>query len=305
MDFDATDFSIVSSLECDLSMSAAGVRLSLSTAAISKRIKRMEQAIGAAIFYRQGELKLTAAGMLLLELGKSVAKANANFTRDLELLKSDHGELRIVAIASLLIDDLPEVLDKVVKRYPNLKISLCEGSADTIINAVRNNSAEVGLIGTVRSIDGLIFNPYKRERLCLFGALNHPLAEIEPVMFSQARDYRFIGMAGSNLISRVMDDLAKSNFFEVKKSITVATLEVAAHMAAQSKLGVCLTIESVAARLQRAGIGKMIRILDESASMDIATCTRETAALTEPTLYFIAMLRAKFSERERQLSLAF
>ncbi|MBX9900033.1 MAG: LysR family transcriptional regulator [Burkholderiaceae bacterium] len=305
MEFDSTDFSIVASLECDLSMSAAGVRLSLSTAAISKRIKRMEQVIGAAIFYRHGELKLTAAGLLLHELGKNVAKVQSNFARDLELLKSDHGELRIIAIASLLIDDLPIVLKKVVKRYPNLKINLCEGSADSIINSVRNNSAEVGLIGTVRSIDGLNFNPYRRERLCLFGGVNHPLAEVEPVMFSQAKNYQFVGMAGSNLMARIMEDFAKNNLFEINKSLTAMSLEVAAHMAAQSAFGICLTIESVAMRLQSAGIGKMIRLLDESAFMDIATCTRETAALSEPTLYFIAMLREHFSEKDRQLSLPF
>lgn len=293
-DFDADDLRIIALLAAGMNMSTIGAKLGITSQRISQRIQRMEKICKTQLIYRTGGLRLTPAGLKLHAHAKRVEDSTKTFKADLAELASDHGQLRIIAISSLLIDDLPDVLDKVAKEYPHLRITLDEGAADKILKSVTDGTSDIGLIGMLRQIDGLAFAPYKRERICLLMNESHPLAERENLYFKEASSYPFIGMAETNLMSNIMNLAELRARVFVTRSIKVSSLEIAAQMACKSEFGICLTLESVASRHARANNGKLVLLSDAWASIEMTTCTREIATRSPATTYFISELKQRF-----------
>lgn len=292
-DFDADDLRIISHIAAGLNMSSVSKKLGITPQRVSQRISRMEKVCKTALVYKKGGLHLTQAGIKLLELAQNVEREVKTFKKNLAELQSDHGQLRIIAITSIIIDHVPDVLKSVLKEYPQLRVKLTHGTADQIIKAVETGAADVGIIGMARQVEGLVFTPYMREELYLLTDKEHALAAHDAINFVDAAPYPFIDLDSANIMSMIMNAAEMRTRTLLHRRLRVSCLEIAANYACAG-YGVALTLSSIAHRFQQNNLGKAIKVLDSWASVEIASCTKQVSRQSPAIRYFLSELEKQF-----------
>lgn len=115
----------------------ASNKLNISTQAISKNIKQLENILDTKLFFREKD------GMILTKSGNDlfkyidIALSSIDFGEKLTFQKNDlsSGEIIIGCPSHLTIFYLMDYVDKAKKNYPNLKIKLISGAnSEEMIN---------------------------------------------------------------------------------------------------------------------------------------------------------------------------
>ncbi len=296
-DFDANDLRIIYYIANGFRPASISKMLGISAARISQKLKRMEKLCGAQLIYRAGKAtKLTDAGNKLFELAANVERNVSKFKSDIASLKSSDGQLRIIATSSLLLDDLPDVLDDVIKKFPNIRIRLSDGTEEQVLKSVVDGTADVGLTSMPRTGEGVVVSAYKRERLCLLVSLTHPLAGSAPIYFKEASEYRFITLSSANIMATMLRLAQIRAGIVLYRSIKVTNLEIAAQFAVKGSFGITLTFENIAKRYVRDGGGCVVGLRDAWASLEVGTCTKDLTVRTAAQTHFLRRLKAKFSD---------
>jgi len=151
-DFSLTQLQAFSTVARQLSYVAAAEVLDYSEPAVHYQVRRLEEALGSALVVRSGRgLKLTPAGTRILPHCISILAEAAALRR----LTVSHEELGIVSLAGGRVTSaytLPDVIAQVNKHFPSLKIELTAYDRRSVVEAVRNGDADVGLSASLDQI---------------------------------------------------------------------------------------------------------------------------------------------------------
>ena len=134
----------------NLSYTLAARDLFISQPAVTKQVKALEDYWRLKLFSKKGSrVYLTEEGNTILEYAKRIFESE----KELELVVEDikvleRGTLRF-AVPLALISFLSFLIDKYKNKYPNIKIKMSEGSAQSIIQKLLNNETEIALISKV------------------------------------------------------------------------------------------------------------------------------------------------------------
>lgn len=293
-DFDADDLRIISYIASGLNMSETAKQLDIDASRVSQRVKEIERILGATIFFRygRGKFQLTKEGELLFEFAKEVDAASKKFNRGLALLKSDHGQLRIMA-PYVALEDASSVLESVVKKFQHVRITLRNSGDDKVLRMVDYGHCDVGLvIDAPEYYAGVAFDCYRSERICIFSGGRQAFAGInvyEPIKIEQVAKYPFISLdEAQSITSSIKSRVPNSN-----KLIRASCMESGALLAANN-LGSLLTIESLAQRYEREYGGQIIYLDEPWATVNFYICTREVSTRSPAQTLFIALLKSAF-----------
>ncbi|MFZ6801953.1 LysR substrate-binding domain-containing protein [Undibacterium sp. Di24W] len=290
-DLEAVDLKIISYIQEGLSIATIASRIGVTSPRITQRLNRMKEVCDDPLIYKQGSrYHLTDTGKALLEFSTEVADGWSKFKAKSAKIKSNDGQLRIIGVTSVLLEDAPTALDIVQKEYPHLLVKLIPGTAKEILHSVLHGQADIGLIGLLRSVNDLTFSHYKSEKLVLLVAGTHQLAQFDDIKFSQLERQTFIGMNHTNLMSDIMGAAMIRSGITPSFSMVAGDLESAANMATRSTFGIALTLESVGLRYAKLNNGKVIYLKEPWANIEMAACSRDRSTLTEAQLYFLKTL---------------
>ena len=167
MDIDLSDLRAISVLAETLHFGRAAERLHVSQPALSKRIHRMEDRIGGRLLVRgYRDVRLTEAGRLLASRGRQVLSDSAEIVALSErAARGEAGALRIgFGIASIL-GFLPKVLLRFRRAYPDVLLQLRDMPTPDQVNALVNQSIDIGFVRRPVRDDRLVMRPVLNERL--------------------------------------------------------------------------------------------------------------------------------------------
>jgi len=178
------------------SLTRAAEREHLALAAVSKRISDLETQLSTSLLYRRPRgVELTPAGHALLHHARQMLDSLEHLTADLsEYSIGIRGHVRMHANTSAVIEFLPDDLSDFTWRYPQIRIDMQERLSHEIIAAVRDGLTDIGIFSAHIPFDGLQVRPYRRDRLALVTASDHPLANRDRIAFAETLDYDFIGL---------------------------------------------------------------------------------------------------------------
>ncbi len=126
--------------------SAAARELSLTPAAVSKNIKRLEEQLAVRLFYRTTRaLKLTPEGQLIHER-YAAALAQLELARELagEQRHGSHGTVRITLTSSFGRHVVMPLLDQFMRQYPDIRLDV--SLSDQLTDMIREGY-DVGVRG--------------------------------------------------------------------------------------------------------------------------------------------------------------
>lgn len=280
---DPFEISIVILCNEERSLAAIADRLSVSPAAISQRIDRIESKIEHNIVSRRvrGHLSLTPAGHEVLRTCLNIRDEFRVMERKLAQVREQR--LRIIADTSLLINDLPAVIKKMLVEMPALRVEMQQGAFSEIISAVLQHTADVGIIAGDPQVAGLQLKPFRNERIVLLVNNEHSLSRQKSVYLRDVLYYQMVLSANLEHIARIIKDTAVTHIGKLNDCIIAPNFEVQAALIAANNFGIAPIIESVAARFCRHYPVKAVQLLDDWADNTLSLVVRERGSLSDET----------------------
>jgi DNA-binding transcriptional LysR family regulator len=130
------------------SFSKAASKLYISQSAVSQAIKNLENKLGIKLFLRQNRhLKLTREGELLLShIGQAYNLIKVAEVKLYEMQNLESGEIHIGASDTVCKYYLLPYLEHFSKNYPKIKIQFLNRTSPQIIEALKNNLIDFGIV---------------------------------------------------------------------------------------------------------------------------------------------------------------
>jgi LysR family cys regulon transcriptional activator len=129
-----------------LNVSDAAEALHTSQPGISKQIRLLEDELGVEIFVRHGKrvIEITEPGRTILDIAQRVLKEADNLKQaGKEFASETTGSLTIATTHTQARYALPQVIKRFVATYPEVRLSLHQGSPIQIAQAVVNGEADL------------------------------------------------------------------------------------------------------------------------------------------------------------------
>jgi DNA-binding transcriptional LysR family regulator len=265
------------------SIAGAAEREHIAASAVSKRISDLEVRLGTPLFHRNSKgLELTAAAHALLHHARVVMRD----LKQMEIELAHHasgvsGQVRIYASVSTIIQHLPSDLREFLASHSAIRIDLQEGTSQQAVEAVAENSADIGVFGGVVPRAGLRIIPYRADRLVVLVHVDHPLARNSAVRFDEVSQHNLIGPSKGSYLDSLVLRAASELTRPLKMPVRVNGFETAFSMV-ESQLGVGLVPEACAARYVASGNVVALTLDEPWALRQWNICVQEGHTLPPP-----------------------
>lgn len=236
----------------DLNVSATANSLYTSQPGISKQIRLLEDELGIEVFARSGKhlTRVTPAGQVVINLAgemlrtaeniKRVAQEFSNEKRGGLVLATTHTQARYI---------LPAVISQFMEKYPDVTLSLKQGTPPQIAQMVADGEADLAIATeSIASTNDLVTFPCYQWNRCILVPKDHPLAQVKKPTLEQLADYPLVtyisgftgrakvdeAFANANIAPRIVFTAADSDVIKTYVRLGVG-VGIVAHMAADTR----------------------------------------------------------------------
>ncbi|MGY2290744.1 LysR substrate-binding domain-containing protein [Pseudomonas sp. SDO528_S397] len=220
MHFDLTDLRLYLHILDSGNITAGAARSHLSLAAASARIRAMEASLGTAFLERgRRGVTPTVAGKALARHARLLLQQTERLQHDLaEYAHGVKGQVRLLCNTTALSEYLPELLADFLHGHPHLDIDLLELPSLRITHALRQGTADLGIISDAVDTHGLQTLPFRDDPLVLIAPRDHPLAS-GPASFIHSLQYDFVGLAANSALAVYLEEQALHAGFRLQTRI--------------------------------------------------------------------------------------
>lgn len=209
MNFDLADLRAFVAVAEMKSFRAAATALHLSQPAISRRVEKLEAALGIRLFERTTRrIALTAVGRDFSHKARSLLDDLENSLLSMrEVAASQMGEVVIACVPSAAYYFLPKVLAEFHKQYPRIRVRIIDDSANSVLASVTRGEAEFGINITGNQEPDIDFQRILTESFVVACRRDHPLASRATVSWAEIGQYDYMTVDRSSG-NRLLLDLA-------------------------------------------------------------------------------------------------
>ena len=178
LNFDLGDLQAFRAVADQSSFRKAAEILHISQPALSRRIEKIEQALGVKLLDRTTRrVNLTAVGHEFSRKAEQVLDHLKNAVLDVRDFSSNRtGNVTIACVPSAVSYFLPQVIARYHERYPGIRIKVFDTNAHDALAAVVNGQADFGLNFMGSQEPGIEFRLLLQERFVAACRHDHPLA---------------------------------------------------------------------------------------------------------------------------------
>ncbi|HTP96249.1 MAG TPA: CysB family HTH-type transcriptional regulator [Burkholderiales bacterium] len=177
-------------------ISNAALALHTSQPGVSKQIQSIEAELGFEIFARRRNriVGLTDPGREVISIAQRVL-ADIDSLRSLgeEFSARDSGRLTIATTHTQARYVLPAVIERFVKRYPNVQLGLRQGNPTQICELVESGEADLAIgTETTRTFPNLVSLPCFKLPRSVVAKAGHPLLKARKLSLQELAKYPII-----------------------------------------------------------------------------------------------------------------
>jgi len=276
----------------DGTIASVAVREHIASAAISRRLSELEDALGTQLLVRTNKgIKPTAAGISLTVMARDLLDDLQNIVTRMQEHSAGHrGLVRLLINISTVSTFIPPLVKSFLDRYPDVQLRLMERDSLSITEGVAENLADIGIFTSLPHSADIEVYPFRRDELKVLVRSDHPLAERLSVTFAEALDFEHVVLrTGTHLRLQMLTAAGQAG-----KSLR-SKVEVTSYDA------LCKMVEcGVGIGVLPAGIVDIYTLsnmrtlsLDEPwASRELSVCVRRLDALSPAARLFFDHLRA-------------
>ncbi|MFO1305489.1 MAG: LysR family transcriptional regulator [Burkholderiales bacterium] len=176
------------------SFRAAAETIHLSQPALSRRIDKLEEALGVRLFDRDTRnVELTAVGRDFARKARALMDDLDSILLGVRDVAANRwGQVTLASIPSTVHYFLPAVLRRYHERFPRIRVRIIDDSANEVLSAVVHGEAELGLNMIGSDEPTLDFEPLLSEPFVAACRRDHPLARQRSVTWAELTRYDFM-----------------------------------------------------------------------------------------------------------------
>ena len=183
---------------CDLAETRCFARTAerngVSQSALSQMFTALERKFNARLADRHRNFfQLTPAGEVCRQHFLEILRLAEVMERQVQRVKAaSGGVIELAACYSIGLHQLPPVLRRFRRDFPDVEIRLRYGLIDRVHEEVLDNAVDLGLVCYPRRLPGLAVDPVRHERLMLVCHPQHPLAARPAVAVTELTGQKFV-----------------------------------------------------------------------------------------------------------------
>ncbi|WP_169081934.1 LysR family transcriptional regulator [Paenibacillus sp. PL91] len=158
--------------------SRAAELLNISQPGVSQHIRNLENELDAKLLHRSPKhVRLTEAGEMMYKTAKQILALYEGTIQDIHRLQDKvTGMIQIGASFTIGEYVLPKRLAEFAAQYPLVAMQVTIGNTEEIVQAVRANELDIGLIEGDANAADLVITPFMKDEMILIAPSAHPLA---------------------------------------------------------------------------------------------------------------------------------
>ncbi|EJL94390.1 transcriptional regulator [Herbaspirillum sp. CF444] len=292
----------------------AALSLNISASALTRRIQRLETAIGTPLLERTTRrVALTPAGQLFLPGAQRSLQELSTALRQVEDAGNTRvGQIVVACIPTVAKQLLPRIIRDYRLRRPDVRIRMIDGTVEVVARNVRDGTADLGLTFPTLPEPDFVFDALVTDPYCLVCPTDHPLAQLGTVQWADLKPYQLI-ISGSGSGNRIILDKALHNVnWQPERPVEIEHLTTSLGLV-EAGLGISVVPQSALPDEPRSRIA--IRpLVHPTVARTIGLVRRRGVTLTPVAQHFLRTVRrmapeleresAEYSQRLAQLSLA-
>ena len=169
----------------------------ITQSAVSQQLRSIEVRLRVPLLERTSkQFALTREGQLLYEASREIIGYYQRFQHQLEEMRNIiSGTIRLVAVPSLGLHELPPYIKDFLKAFPQVKIQVDYRRSNEVYESVASGDADVGFVAFPSPRKGLKVETFKKDTLHIICAAGHPLLKKGPVDLADLGQTKIISLA--------------------------------------------------------------------------------------------------------------
>ncbi len=179
----------------------------ISQPAFSRRIDKLEQALGVRLLERTTRrVELTAVGRDFDRKVRALLDDLDNMLLGVRGVAATRmGEVTIACVPSTVYYYLSQVISRYRERFPKVRIKVFDASANEVLAAVSRSEADFGINFIGSQEPDIEFKPLLEERFVAACRRDHPLAKKRKVSWTELAQYDYIAVGKSSGNRLILD----------------------------------------------------------------------------------------------------
>jgi len=171
----------------------AAQALHVTPAALTSRIKLLEDDLGLTLFDRTGNrLRATDAGREVVAAAARINRGILDLADTLEAMKGLHGgRVRFGAVSTAKYF-AAELIAAFLRQHQGIDLQLVVGNRAETVESLRNYEIDIALMGRQPSDFGAESEPFGPHPYVMIAAADHPLARLKRVSKAELAKQKFI-----------------------------------------------------------------------------------------------------------------
>jgi len=299
MRFDLTDLRLFLNVHEAGTITRGAERSHMTLASASERIRGMEESLGLPLLLRERRgVQATPAGRTLLHHARLMLQQMEQLQLELGGYGAGlTGHVRLLCNTSALSEHLPQVLGAFLSQHPGISIDLEERASSEIVDALRSEAGDIGLVSDSVDLSGLQTFAFRADPLVLVVPRNHALASRRAVDLADIVDQPFVGLVEGSALQAHVTQHARRLGRRLDYRLRLRSLEAVCRLVGEG-IGVGIVPQAVALRHARTAGIQRIALRDAWAARQLVLCVREEASLPAPTRQLLQHLRSAAGSKQ-------
>ncbi len=273
--------------------------LFISQPALSRRIDKLEEALGVKLFERTTRrVQLTNVGQAFLVNVRDALNGLEDAVLGVaDLAAHRTGTVTLACVPSAVWHFLPDVLKRYTAQFPKIRVRVHDESAQDVLNLVLTGEADFGICFTGAENPEISFQPIYVESYVLAMRRDHPLAGRKKLSWKDTVDERYISVAKSSGNRSVLD--AALAGVEKHPWISCEINHVSGILAlVESGLGVA-AVPGLSILAQRQGAVIGVPLVNPSVKRTLGLISKHQHAMAPASRTLFDMLSANITKKRR------
>ena len=286
-------FKVFSDLAETSSFSQAARLNSVTQSAVSQQIKALEQRFGSRLIERgKRNFSLTPEGRVFLGAAREILSVVGDLDARLgEMRETVVGDLRLAAVLSVGLHELPAYTRQFMRQHPQVKIHTDYLRSSEVYTAVLSGKTDAGFVAYPVARRGLACEVIWRDRLVVVCSPSHRLARRARVALSDLSGEKFIAFAADQPTRKALDRALRAARVSIRPQMEFDNVETVKRTV---EIGDAVSIlpQATLANEQRAGSLVPIGIKGADIWRPVGVVTRRNRTGSPALLGFLELLRA-------------
>jgi DNA-binding transcriptional LysR family regulator len=185
---------------------AAALALNLSQPALSRRVSKLEEALGVQLFERTTRrVALTLVGREFYGRAVEILHGVEASLHNISDLSLSLGEVTVACVPSVAHNFQPPIMQRFHLRFPRIRLRIVDEGANAVLNTVARGDADFGVNFLGADEPGIDFEPILHERFVMACRFDHPLAKRRAVSWDDIGKHPYMTVAKSSGNRMVLD----------------------------------------------------------------------------------------------------